>query len=398
MVASLQANSSAGITWQVLGELRALREASLAALARQTRLPRTQVSMAIDRLQHHGLLAIDEKGITSRRFRLAPRALLIPGAVLHEDRWSMALVDLDIQPVRSLDVLLTGSMPSEVIEALDLGYARLVGAPGERPIAPTLGLALPGLVDSVSGSVLSAIELDWVQTPIVALALKKLSLSHAHLISSGQAGALAEAWCGAGRGVNDLVYIAIDAGISAGMISHGRLIEGAGGLAGQLGHMTIAPEGPHCPCGNEGCLQQLASGSAIVAQAQQRLAGQAAGALYWRSGGRPERLTSLAVLDAARRNDRSAFNIVHEAGAHLGVAIANLINLLNPQVIVLGGLVGAADDLLLSAIRREVERRALAEPLAAARIVRSSLGSLGSAIGAAAAALQQMVSCWDKQE
>ena len=150
----------------------------------------------------------------------------------------------------------------------------------------------------------------------------------------------------------------------------------------------MLPDGPLCACGNRGCLQALASGPAIANRARAQLRSNPDSLLLKLADGHPERIMADTVFHAAQQGDGLACDVVEETATYLGIAVANLINLFNPELIVLGGPVGQNGHVLLEPLRAEVQRRAMAYPLAAARIVASTLGPDAGAIGAAVLVLQ----------
>lgn len=149
------------------------------------------------------------------------------------------------------------------------------------------------------------------------------------------------------------------------------------------------PDGPLCGCGNRGCLQALASGPAIANRAREQLRHSPASLLIDLVDGQPERIQPETVFAAAEAGDPLALDVVNETAVYLGIAMANLINLFNPELVVLGGPVGQRGLILLNTVRAEAQRRAMAYPFSAARIVTSTLGSDAGAIGAAVLVLQR---------
>jgi len=160
------------------------------------------------------------------------------------------------------------------------------------------------------------------------------------------------------------------------------------GVAAEIGHLRVQPDGNRCGCGNRGCLQALASGPAIANRARAQLRGGPDSLLLKLAEGHPERIMAETVFAAAEQGDEVARHVVDDTAIYLGIAIANLVNLFNPALIVLGGPVGQNGQVLLEPLRAEVQRRAMAYPLSAARIVNSTLGPDAGAIGAAVLVLQ----------
>lgn len=195
-------------------------------------------------------------------------------------------------------------------------------------------------------------------------------------------GALAEHWWGAGRGIDDFAYIKMATGIGSGHIIGGRLFRGASGVAGEIGHLAIDPRGEPCVCGNRGCLGTLVGAQALIARAKALRADYpdsllATGALA--SGD----ITIAAIEDAALADDPLALEVVSEAARHLGIAVAGMLNLMNPSVVILGGGLSRLDDLLLRPLRETVLRRTFVSSLVASEIRATELGPRAIAVGAA---------------
>jgi predicted NBD/HSP70 family sugar kinase len=190
-------------------------------------------------------------------------------------------------------------------------------------------------------------------------------------------GALAEQWWGAGRGVSESVYIKLATGIGSGHIIGGRIYRGANGTAGEIGHMAINPRGRSCSCGLRGCLVTLIGTEALVDRARDLLRrGQAS---LLRAGP----LDGTAIEDAALAGDPVAVEVVAEAADYLGVAVAGLLNVMNPAVVSIGGSLARLGETLLEPLRDSVQSKTLVSSVAAARIVASQLGKQDVAIGAA---------------
>jgi glucokinase-like ROK family protein len=257
-------------------------------------------------------------------------------------------------------------------------------------LLPAVGIGVPGLVDKHTGVIKQAEDLGWRDVPIAERIMAELQFP-AYVINRHRAAGLAEARYGAGVGVRELVYIGIGTGISSALFIQGVLVDGANSSFGELGHVTVDPNGPPCTCGNYGCLQSYASGNALVKEARRLL--QEGG--NSRIGQTSESLAALsgeAICEAAKEGDELALACVRHAARYLGIVIANQINYLNPDTVVLGGPIGQCAEPLLDLIRTEVKNRALAYPLSAVRILSSTLGRNAGAIGAARLVLDQKLS------
>lgn len=254
-----------------------------------------------------------------------------------------------------------------------------------------VGVGAPGPLDPRSGVVFEAPNLvGWRNVPLrdlLAAQLRSTQASAALPIfveHDANAAALAEWWIGAGRGVKDLIYITVSTGIGGGIIIGGKMVHGVTGAAGEIGHMTIDINGPLCHCGNRGCLEVLASGPAIARVAREEIAAGRPTTMLETAGGKPEAITGETVDRAARTGDALAGEIFDRAGTYLGVGVANLINLLNPARIIIGGGVSKAGDLLFAPVKRTVRERALKRPATDAQIVPAALGDDAGVVGAGA--------------
>jgi glucokinase len=197
--------------------------------------------------------------------------------------------------------------------------------------------------------------------------------------NDAKAGAYGEWACGAARGLQHLAYITIGTGLGCGLILHGKLFRGASGYAGELGHTTVELDGRACGCGSRGCLETRVSATAMVLTAREFLQNDPKGPL----NDVRDSLTAKLIYDAAIQGDATAQTVFAETGRFLGIACANLVNFLNPQMIVIGGGVIASGELLLEPATAEARRRAFAPAVQVCPIVRSQLWPDAGLIGAA---------------
>jgi predicted NBD/HSP70 family sugar kinase len=200
-------------------------------------------------------------------------------------------------------------------------------------------------------------------------------------------GALGEWTFGAGQGAVHLAYIKIGTGIGCGLLLDGQIYRGVLGTAGEIGHVTISQSGPPCTCGNYGCLEAMAGGRAIAQRAQLAVkAGQRTELARYGANGD---LSARHVAEAAGRGDQVSQQLLADAGRHIGSAVASLINLLNPGVVVLGGGVTGAGGFLLDPLHQAVAERTMRPSRQATRIELAQLGRRSVALGAVASALQR---------
>lgn len=253
-----------------------------------------------------------------------------------------------------------------------------------RTIVPdikSVGVAIPGLVDRFTDRVVSSIELPTAVRDDLHAELMKATGLRFELENDANAAAYGEYKVGAGRGCRDMFYMSIGKGIGGAIIFDGKLWAGVSGLAGEVGHITIDTEGIECVCGNTGCLETVASAPNIVRRAQERLDRDSTSSLSRLA--LTEEFTADDVVREAMADDDFSLMMIERTGKYIGTGVANVINLLNIECIVLGGGVMDAGDLILKPIIEEAHRRAFQPCFEAARIVAATLGKDASAVGAA---------------
>ena len=266
--------------------------------------------------------------------------------------------------------------------------------PAGRPGAGTLrriGVGFGGPVDVKNGTVLTSHHVSgWDGFPLRATLEERLDASTV-IDNDANAAALGEALFGAGRGQRNLLYVNVGTGIGAGVVLNGRLYHGQHGMAGEIGHVTVAPDGPLCPCGKRGCLEAVASGRAIGlrGQAAARAEPGAAGRLLALAGGRRGGYRRHARPRGGAEGDPLAGRIVDETAAYLGLALGNVANVLDPAMIIVGGGVGEAGERLFGPLREAV-RRHLLPSMPAPEVVPAALGYDAGIVGALALALDGM--------
>lgn len=283
------------------------------------------------------------------------------------------LTDLDGQIVAERQVELERHEREQVVAVLTAAVRALIA---DAPTSPYgivgAGVGVPGIVDD-KGTVLFAPNLEWEDVDLQGILQDEFGFPFV-VDNEANAGALGELHYGAGREAADIVYLSVSTGIGAGIVIGGRLYRGAGGTAGEIGHTAIEERGALCRCGNRGCLETLAGAPAIAA-----LVARALG----------EEVTPEAVLARAAEGDPVCARALADAGRVVGIAVANLCNLTNPQRIVVGGTIGGAGEVLLSPLRDSVRLRAIGSAAADVEIVPGKLGQRAELLGAVALVLHQ---------
>ena len=245
--------------------------------------------------------------------------------------------------------------------------------------ASGVGIGSPGLIDSRAGDVALATNFaGFTDLPLCRMVEERAGMP-CSLENDANAAALGEQWVGAGGGTSSLVMLTLGTGIGGGVVLDGKVWSGFGGVAGEIGHMCIDPDGPPCSCGKRGCIEAFASATGIVRRMKEAIAeGRATGL-----AGLGDALTSRDIYEAARAGDEAARKNMAMTGRYLGMAISNLMHILNPEVIVMSGGVTGAGEVLMGPIREEVDRRAMDASRENVRVCFAQLGDDAGLIGAA---------------
>jgi glucokinase len=269
-----------------------------------------------------------------------------------------------------------------LIEDVILDTIKETGATREDFLG--VGLGAPGPLDREKGIVVVAPNLGWRDFPLRDRVSSRVKLP-ATLDNDANCATVGEWWLGAARGGNTVVGITIGTGIGGGLIINGELYHGASDVAGEIGHTTIDVNGRHCKCGNYGCLEAYASGPAIATRAREALVREdTTSSLPSMVDNQLDRITAETVYDAAKRGDALANEIVRDTARYLGAGIATLLNVINPDVVVIAGGVTRAGEALMGPLRAEVRRRAFNPAVKAARIVLAELPGTAGVVGAVA--------------
>ena len=254
----------------------------------------------------------------------------------------------------------------------------------------SIGIGSPGTIDLRKGVVVTSANFKgWKDVPLKKLLEKGVNLPVV-LDNDANTAAFGEKWKGAGRKVNSLICLTMGTGIGGGIVLDGDIWHGADGMAGEIGHMTVNPEGPRCNCGNTGCLETYSSATGMVRSAIDSISNGKKTILKQLSGRDNNRITAKMIHEAALRRDRLSTEILTEAGKYLGIAMASLINILNPEMVILTGAVTGAWDFFMPSAILEVEKRAYKSLADRTKIVPGKLPGTAGILGAAGLALRQV--------
>lgn len=363
---------------RVLDDLRQHGARTQAEIARATGLSPATVSNLVRHLREQGLVRItgERSGRRGVLVSLDQRAGVAAGVDFGHRHVQVVLADLGhavlAETRRELprdhaavdDIALTGKLIAELLAEAGIARDALVGT----------GLGLPAPIDPVTGEVGSSTILPGWQGVEAALAMSERLGLPVWVDNDANLGALAELAWGVGRGYDDLVYLKLATGVGAGIILGGELYRGAAGTAGEIGHTTLDESGPVCRCGNRGCLETYVGADALLELLRPTYG---------------PHLTIREVVAHAVAGERACARVLADAGRHVGLAVANLCNLLGPERIVIGGDLVGAGDILLDPLRDVVRRHAVRAAAETASIVPGVLGERAEVLGAVALVLRQ---------
>lgn len=351
---------------RVVDVLRSGEQVTQADLARQTGLAPATVSSIVRDLAGAGLVTTEPgSGRRGTTVTLAPAAGVVAGVDFGHSHVAVAVGDLTGTLLAERRARLDSGHPSDdgLDAAAGLLEEVLVDAGVDFASLRCLGMGLPApMTDGVVRS--SAILPGWVGVNALDAARKRFGLE-VHAENDANLGALAEHRQGVARGHANSVFVKVSSGVGAGIVLEDRLFHGSGGTAGEIGHLTLDESGPVCRCGSRGCLEAYTSTVALQAMMHTQLPG----------AGVDE------IVAAAREGNVSAVRALEDAGLHLGWALASVVNLLNPGLVVVGGDMARAGELLLESARIGLRRHAL-DAVAATPVVASELGERASLVGA----------------
>lgn len=377
-------------------------EISRVQLARRTSLSSTTITKLIAELLEQGIVVEETTAEQEERLSGEPRAVgrprtalrLLPDARftlgihigigvvrvalanLHAGLVHNQLMEFDIsQPAWQTMEAIAG-LAEQVIAASQVDPQRILG----------VGIGSSGLTDHRRGVAVLAPNLGWKQVPLRQFFETRLGLP-VIVDNNVRAMALGEAMYGAGKGTEVLAFVYGRVGVGAGFVVNGQIYHGSAAGAGEIGHITILPQGgERCSCGNSGCLETLVSEPALLRQARQLVETQPAGPLARAAGSSPNIET---VFAAARQGDQSTRQMLDHSSYYLGIALANLVNILNPDLILLGGIFAQGADLLLPAAEETMREMAFARLGENVRLQTSEFGWRAGVTGAATLALNK---------
>jgi glucokinase len=317
-----------------------------------------------------------------------------------EKRWIVGVdlggtnVVVGLVPIEGGEVLGLRTLPTEsnrgakfvvdrIVHMVNDAIAEVAEAHGTtRAAVAGVGIGSPGPLNRKTGTVINTPNLGWRNFPLRDLISNAVKLP-CTLDNDANCATYGEWWLGAGRGTQSLVGFTLGTGIGGGIVLNGEIYHGCSDVAGEIGHMTIDSNGRKCKCGNYGCLEQYASGPAIALRAMEGIEAGAESMLEEMVDGRLDEITAATVYEAAVLGDPYATEVMKDTARFLGSGVASIINILNPQMVVIAGGVTRAGDHLFVPLIAEVRRRAFRSAQECCRIVPAELPGTAGVVGAA---------------
>ncbi|MEU6619765.1 ROK family transcriptional regulator [Streptomyces litmocidini] len=385
----------------VLEEIQRADGISRVAIAKNTGLTPQTVSGIVRRLLDEGI--VREDGASRVKSGGKPRTTLRINADagsavgLHLDPAEVACVVVDLlgRPLVTKRIPTPpGADPTEVIAAMaDLVEDVLAEADVPRERVQGLGLACPGPIDLEHGIVVAPPQLaHWNRVPIRQLLSEATGLTIT-LDNDSTAAAVGERWAGAGRGVANFAYVFFGTGIGGGLVLGHQVYRGGSFNAGEFGHTTVLPGGLECYCGNRGCLETVVSTAAIRAETRRRLGAGGASALAERFRVDPDSIDIAAICAASNAGDSLATGVLGEAASHIASVVVNVVNVLDVDLVVLGGHgIRHLEELYVDTVRSAVATRVMSRHIRAVDVRPSPLGADAAVVGAAALVLHSTYS------
>jgi predicted NBD/HSP70 family sugar kinase len=351
-------------------------EISRIDLAEITGLTRAAVGHLVDELMSQNLIM--EAGIGEARggrpptlLQPVPQGCYFIGAAVFDFSWSLVMMDLSGAIIDECTYPISRMTPEETVSQLIKAIKQLKDKHREKRILPRIGVGTPGLVDSEKGIIVSAFDVRWMNFPIADM-IKKESGMSIRVVNRSKVSALASYYLHNPENYGNIISIVIGTGVASGLILDHKLYMGSSFGAGELGHTSVIPNGPACLCGNRGCLQALIGENAILERGQNLARINSVSA--------PEKIED--ILNQSRDGELY-HQVITEVAEYLSIAIGNIINLLNPDLIVLSGPVVSGCPQLLELVSQKKNYRSMLPNQDAVKVISSDWGIQTAAVGSA---------------
>lgn len=382
----------------VLAAIRKYGPLSIAEIGERLGYSRTAVRAVLDRLLALEILEERELGESQggrrpRMYGINGRFGFVVGVDIGATSLDLALADFNGTMLERHEEPADVRDEPEVLlgRVVELAAGMLARRNGRSTQVLAIGIGVPGPVQFDEGVLIAPPLMPaWESFPIKSYMRRHFTAAAVTVDNDVNVMALGEAAAGAGKGINNFIFLKIGTGIGSGIICQGKIYRGRDGAAGDVGHICIDYNGPVCHCGNVGCLEIMAAGPAIAARGLEAAESGASTMLAEALAANPGGMSAQMVGDAAKAGDRAANEIVKSSGRMIGGMLAGLVNFFNPQLILIGGGVSGIGIRLLSAIRQAVLRRSTALSTRHLRIEFSPLGKDAGVIGAIWLALEHV--------
>jgi len=378
--------------------LRTEAPISRASLSQKTQLNKTTVSDLISELNERGF--VRELGMRSSGtgrpatlMTLNPDVGYIISCEIAVDYLEVLVTDFAPEVIWQIKVPTPPGTSQPVVIELMLTLLHQAVEKGLALTDNLLGIAVgvPGMVDHATGTILFAPNLKWRNVPLLALLEKENFGAPIFVDNEANLAALGEYYFGAAKGYREILYLSGNVGLGGGFLRDGQLCRGANGVAAEYGHMTIEPQGELCNCGNYGCWETLVSQTGLFKRIVNAIRSGEPSCLTEKICEHSESLTVEMIVEAAQAGDRLALVSLEEIGHSLGIGIASLLNALNPEIVVLGGILSVASEFLFPVVNAEIQKRALPWNREYVKVVCAAHGSDASVKGGIAIVYQSVL-------
>ena len=372
---------------------------SRARLSQKTKLNKTTVSNLINELNQRGFvremgMQTSGTGRPATLLTLNPTAGYIVSCEIGVGFLEILVTDFAPQAIWQIkEPIKSGTAESEVLDRMLVLLHEAVKR-GKSSADKLLGIAvgIPGMVDHSSGTILFAPNLKWRNIPLLTLLEQESFGAPIFVDNEANMAALGEHYFGAAQGYSEILYLSGNVGLGGGFLSNGQLRRGASGMAAEYGHMTMDPHGELCNCGNYGCWETMVSQNSLYKKIINAVQSGEPSLITEKIQGQWERLSVEMIVEAAQAGDKVAIRSLEEIGHSLGIGIASLLNALNPEIVVLGGILSIASEFLFPVVNDEIQKRALLWSRESVKVIRAAHGSDACVKGGIATVYQSILS------
>ena len=371
---------------RILDLLRSEMPLSRADIARMTGLSKATVSRLVLELEQAGAVrpnGSDDRilGRKSRLYNFNNDMQCVAGIELHHEALHAIVTNFEAKPLKEYSLRLPNTSINTFMDVFGDILKRINKDIRINMVGVSIGIQ--GICDNQSGMVVQAANLGWYNVPLNNLILERYGIK-VDIVNRANAAALGEYWYGAGKEAKSLFYIHIGSGIGAGLVYEGELILGASNAAGEFGHVPVLINGPRCRCGNRGCLEAIASANAIVGKIKTLAPGICDKELEDFAGKSLSNFSAVDVVAAALAGNKLVMSVLDETAEYIGIALGSVLNVFNPECIVVGGLSYYLPLSFINRIQEETNKYSLPYISEDVKFIRSELGQNAVAIGAAA--------------